>query len=375
MVLVTSAGVLVKSFANLMRVDPGFDASDVMTFSMNLPPARYPEPAKQAEFYRRLVESVEALPGVQSAGVVNFLPMIGATRFKFFCPEGAVCQGVGKDPIIALRQVTPDYLKTMRIPLLRGRQFDQHDIDGAKPVAIINQWTANHFFPNQDPLGKHLAQSREMIPMEIVGVVGDTRFQGLSTPSFQEFYLPQAQSPFAAMTLVVRSQSDQQSLVEAVRRRTLELDADLPFSDVASMASVISASTAQPRLTAQLTTFFGALALLLTAIGIYGVLAYSVAQRRHEMGVRMALGAPATDILMLVVGQGMRLVLIGLVLGFVTSLASTRLIESLLFGTSVRDPFTLATVTLLLTMVALLACYLPARRASRVDPLIVLRCE
>lgn len=375
LVLVTGAGVLVKSFANLMRVDPGLDPNNVMTFSLTLPVTRYPEPARQAEFYRRLVESVKSLPGVQSAGVVNFLPLIGATRFVFFCPEGTVCQGIGKDPIIALRQVTPDYLKTMRIPLLRGRQFDDHDNDGAKPVVIINQWTANHFFPNQDPIGKHLMQSREKITREIVGVVGNVPFNGLNAPNFQEMYLPHAQSPFAAMTLAVRSQSDPQSLLEAVRRLTLEIDADVPFSDVASMASVISASTAQPRLTTQLTGFFAALALLLTAVGIYGVLAYSVAQRRHEMGIRMALGARAADILTLVVGQGMRLVLVGLAVGFVASLALTRLIASLLFATSVRDPFTLSTAILLLAGVAALACYIPARRASRVDPVIVLRYE
>ncbi len=374
-VLVTSAGLLLKSFGNLMHVDPGFNPSGVTTFLMTLPKSRYPLPEQQAEFYRRLVESVQTLPGVQSAGVSSFLPLAGALRYVYFCPEGIVCQGLGKDPVIAVRQITPDYLQTMRIPLLRGRVFNQQDIAGVKPVVIINQTVAQKYFPAQDPIGKHLANSRDKIQMEIVGVVGDVKFTGLNTPYIPEMYMPQAQNQAATMTLVVRSTSNPQPLIAAVRQKTSEIDPDLPFSNVASMSEVVSASVAQPRLTAQFTGFFAALALLLTAVGIYGVLAYSVTQRTHEMGIRMALGASPSEILKLVVGQGMRLVLSGLVLGLVVSLAVTRLLTTLLFGTSARDPFTFAAVILLLIVVALLAAYIPARRASQVDPIVALRYE
>jgi predicted permease len=374
-VLVTGAGLLMKSFGNLMHVDPGFSPTDVTTFLMTLPKSRYPQPTQQAEFYRRLVESVQTLPGVQSAGVSSFLPLAGAVRYVYFCPEGMVCQGIGKDPVIAIRQITPDYLQTMRIPLLRGRVFNEQDIAGVKPVVIINQTVAQKYFPAQDPIGKHLANSRDKIEMEIVGIVGDVKFTGLNTPYIPEMYMPQAQNSAATMTLVVRSTSNPQPLIAAVRQKTAEIDPDLPFSNVASMSEVVSASVAQPRLTSQFTGFFAALALMLTAVGIYGVLAYSVTQRTHEMGIRMALGASRGEILKMVVGQGMKLVLSGLVLGLVVSLAVTRLLTTLLFGTSARDPLTFAAVTLLLIIVALLAAYIPARRASQVDPIVALRYE
>jgi len=374
-VLVTSAGLLMKSFGKLMHVNPGFDSSQVMTFTMTLPQGRYPKPPQQAEFYRRLVESVQSLPGVQSAGVSSFMPLTGALRYVFFCPEGIVCQGIGKDPIIAIRQITPDYLKTMRIPLLRGRVFNDRDIAGVNPVVIINETVAKTYFVNQDPIGKHLANSRDMIQMEVVGVVGDVKFTALNNPYIPEMYLPQAQNPFATMSLVVRSSSSPQPLVAAVRQKVGDLDPDLPFTQVSSMADVVSSSVAQPRLTTQFTGFFAALALLLTAVGIYGVLAYSVTQRTRELGIRMALGASRGEILKMVVGQGMRLVVSGLAIGLVVSLIATRLLATLLFGTSARDPLTFAAVILLLVAVALLAAYIPARRASMVDPIIALRYE
>jgi putative ABC transport system permease protein len=372
-VLVTSAGLLLKSFGNLMHVEPGFKPSNVTTFLMTLPKSRYPQ--QQAEFYRRLVESVQSLPGVQSAGVSSFLPLAGAIRYVYFCPEGTVCQGIGKDPVIAIRQISPEYLQTMRIPLLRGRTFNQQDIAGVKPVVMINQTVAQKYFAGQDPIGKHLANSRDKIQIEIVGVVGDVKFTGLNTPYIPEMYMPQAQNPAATMTLVVRSASNAQPLIASVRRKIAEIDPDLPFSNIASMDEVVSASVAQPRLTTQFTGFFAALALLLTAVGIYGVLAYSVTQRIHEMGIRMALGASRGEILKMVVGQGMKLVLSGLALGLVVSLGVTRLLASLLFGTSARDPLTFAAVTLLLIVVALLAAYIPARRAAMVDPIVALRYE
>jgi putative ABC transport system permease protein len=374
-VLATGAGLLIKSFANLVNVNPGFDSRGVMTFAMGLPPTRYPQVAQQSELYRRLVESVEALPAVQSAAVVSHLPLTGAIRFVYFCPEEVVCQGIGKDPLVSIQQITPDYFKTMRIPLLRGRVFDERDIAGANPVVIINQFTAEHYFPNQNPIGRHLLQSRERVQLEIVGVIGNVKFAGLNTPVLDEMYLPQAQSPFAVMTLVVRSDSNPQPLVAAIRQKVLELDRDLPLSNVSSLTEVVSTSVAQPRLTAEFVGVFAVLALSLTSVGIYGVLAHFVTQRTHEIGIRMALGARHADVLKLVLAQGMRLVLIGLAVGFIASLGVMRLLTTLLVGTTASDPFTFACVSVLLFLVALVACYVPAWRAMRVDPLVALRCE
>ena len=374
-VLVTGAGLLIRSFTRLMRVNPGFDSTNVLAVPLTLPTAHYAEPEKRAEFIRQLTERVEALPGVESAAAVSHLPLLSPPRFVFFCPEGRVCQGIGKDPIISLRQATPDYFRTMRIPLLRGRVFEQKDLQGSTPVVIIDQLTASQYFPGVDPIGKTLQNSRDKIPMQIIGIVGDVKFASLSTPNLAEMYMPHAQLPWPNMVLVVRSASNPQPLVSAVRQKIAELDPDLPVAGIQTMDEIVSASVAQPRLLTALVGAFAGFALLLAAIGIYGVMAYSVSQRIHEVGIRMALGATPRDVFARVVGQGMRLVFIGIALGCVASLALTRLLATLLFGTSATDPVTFAAVAFTLIAVALLACYLPARRATRVNPIIALRSE
>ena len=373
--LLTGTGLLIRSFARLLLVNPGFDASGVLTLTMTLPDSRYPKPEQTAEFYRRLVERVQALPGVESAAVVSYLPLAGPVRLVYFCPEGTVCQGVGKDPIVAVRQITPDYLKTMRTSLLRGRVFTEHDAAGTAPVVIINDTIAKRYFADQDPIGRHLIESRDRIPMEIVGVVRSVKFNSLNVPSSEEIYKPQAQAPFPTMSLVVRSDSDPGPLASALRREVLAMDPGLPAPNVRPMEEVVSASVAQPRLTAQCAGIFAALAVTLALIGIYGVMAYSVAQRIPEMGLRLALGANPREVLALVLRQGLRLVLAGVALGTLASLGLTKLLAALLFETDVRDPLTFAGVPVLLMAVALLACYLPARRASRVDPIVALRYE
>jgi len=375
LMLVTGAGLLIKSFANLLRVNPGFDSRGVTTFPINLPTTRYATGPQRAEFFRQALERIRLLPNIDSAGVVSYLPLAGPIRYVFFCAEGQVCQGIGKDPLIALRQASPGFLETMRIPLLRGRTFNERDIPGAPLVVIINQTVAERYFPHQDPIGKILRNSREMIPMQIVGVVADVKFSALSTPKFEEMYLPYQQSPWMSMTIVVRSGSAAQPLVSAVRQKIMELDPDLPLTGIQPMEKVVSVSVGQPRLITGLVGAFAGFALLLAAVGIYGVMAYSVSQRSHEMGIRMALGAAPRDIFRLVVGQGMRLVLAGITLGFLASLGLTRLMATLLFGTSANDPVTFAAVAFLLIGVAMAACYLPARRATRVDPLVALRYE
>ena len=375
LVLVTGAGLLLKSFTKLMHVNPGFDPQNVTIFPIALPSSRYPEPPQRAAFFRRLLEQVRTLPGVQSSGAVTYLPLSGGVRYVFFCPEGRVCEGIGKDPLIALRQASPGFIETMHIPLLRGRTFTDQDIQGSLPVVIINETVANHFFPNQNPIGKTLRNSREMIPLQIIGVVGDTKFSSLSTPNFEEMYLSIEQYPWPTMTLAVRSDSNAQPLISAVRRKIAELDPDLAVAGILPMGEVVSGSVAEPRLVSRLVGAFAGFALMLAAVGIYGVMAYSVTQRAHEMGIRMAVGAEPRDIFRLVVGQGMRLVLMGAALGLVASLALTRLLATLLFGTAPTDPLTFSAVVVLLMGVAFAACYIPARRAMRVDPMVALRYE
>ena len=375
LLLVTGAGLLIRSFVNLVHVNPGFDSHGVMTFPVSLPTTKYATLPQRAEFFRRALEKIKTIPSVESAGVVSYMPMTGAARYVFFCPEGQVCQGIGKDPLISMKQISEGYFAAMGIPLLRGRVFTNADIDGAPQVAIINQTVAEKYFADQDPIGKTLQNSRDRIPLQIVGVVADAKITSLSAPKFEEMYRPHLQAPWMAMTFVVRSNSAPQPLVAAVREQIQSIDPDLAVSGVQSLDHLVSDSVGQPRLLTALVGAFAAFALLLAAIGIYGVMAYSVSHRMREIGIRMALGAAPRDIVRLVVGQGMRLVLAGILIGFVASLWLTKFLASQLFGTQPKDPATFALVALGLALVALAACLIPARRAMRVDPMVALRCE
>jgi putative ABC transport system permease protein len=375
LVLMTCAGLLIESFARLMLVNPGLSAKGVMTFPLTLPSVRYPQAQQQEAFYRQLLERVRTIPAVQAAGATSFLPLTVGARFGFFCPEGHACLGLGKDPIIATRQVSLGYFDAVRTPLLRGRVFSEKDIAEGQPVVIINETTATRYWPGQDAVGKHLANSRDRVQREIVGVVADVKFGGLNAASTEEMYLPMAQAPWPTMTLVVRSSAAPQPLAAAVRAKIAESDPDLPVTGILSMDEVVSTSVAQPRMITQFVGVFAGFALLLAAIGIYGVMAYSVMTRKQEMGIRVALGAGPADILRLVVGQGMRMTLIGLTLGVVVSLMLTRLLSSLLFGVLATDPLVFSSAALALAATAFVACYIPARRATRVDPIVVLRYE
>ncbi|ABF39423.1 ABC efflux pump, inner membrane subunit [Candidatus Koribacter versatilis Ellin345] len=373
MVLLAGAGMLIKSFANLARVHPGFDPQNVMTFTINLPTSHYNTPEKQREFYRALLEEARAIPGVDAAGVISALPIGGFGFSVYVCPEGTVCQGIGKDPVIAYRMVSPAYVKTLRIPLLAGRDFTDHDNLNGSLVTIINQSTAKKYFPNVDPIGRHLVPSRERIPLEIVGVIGDVRANGLGAPVSEEFYVPAAQASAATMTLVLRSHTNLSAFAPPVRRIMAKLDPDVPFANVATMNQVISDSVTQSRLTAILTGAFASIALFLTSVGIYGVIAYWVAERSYEIGLRLAVGAMRKDILTLVLKQGMSLVAIGLVIGLAGSLLLSRFLKEILFGIGTFDPRTLIETVVILSAVAVLAVLIPARRALSVDPIIVLR--
>jgi putative ABC transport system permease protein len=375
LVLMTGAGLLMQSFARLMQVNPGFSPKNLTAFPLTLPPSRYSKPELQAQFYRQLLEHVRAMPEVQAAGITSYLPLAGAARFVFVCPEGRVCEGVGKDPTSAVRQVSAGYFETVRTPLLSGRTIDEQDIAGGAPVVVINETAAKHFFAAQNPIGKHLANSRDMVQREIIGVVADVKFNALDAANVEEMYLPMAQVPWPQTALLVRSEANSQSLVAGVRAKIAEVDPNLPVAGISSMEEVVGASVAQPKLTMQFVGVFAGFALLLAAIGIYGVMAYTVTARAQEMGIRAALGARPADILRLVVGQGMRMTLIGVAVGVVVSLALTRLLASLLFGVKATDPLVFSASALVLVGAAFVACYLPARRATRVDPVVVLRYE
>jgi putative ABC transport system permease protein len=375
LVLMTGAGLLIQSFARLMQVNPGFSPKNLTAFPLTLPPSRYSKPELQAQFYRQLLEHVKSMPEVQAAGITSYLPLGGGARYVFVCPEGLVCQGVGKDPTSAVRQVSAGYFEVIRTPLLSGRTIDEKDIAGGSPVAVINEAAAKHFFPGQNAIGKHIANSRDMVQREIVGVAADVKFNTLNAADVEEMYLPMAQVPWPNTTLLVRSAANSQSLVRAVRSKIAEVDPSLSVSGISSMEEVVDASVAQPKLTMQFVGVFAGFALLLAAIGIYGLIAYTVSARNQEMGIRVALGARPPDILRLVVGQGMRLTGIGVVVGVVVSLALTRLLTSLLFGVHATDPLVFGTAAIILAGAAFVACYIPARRATRVDPIIVLRYE
>lgn len=375
LVLIAGAGLLMESFAHLLHVNLGFSPQGVMTFPLTLPSSRYAQPEHQTEFYGQLLERVRAVPQVRSAGLVSFLPLSGGYRLSYFCFEGQVCRGLGKDPLVAFWQATPGYFETMRTPLLRGRLFSERDISGGAPVVMVNDTAARHYWPNEDAIGKHVAGSRDLVEREVVGVVGDVKFSTLNAKSADQLYIPLDQMPYATMTLVVRSDAAPEPLVKAIRGKIAEMDPTLAVSGILSMDRVIATSAAQPRMTAQFVAAFAAFALLLAAIGMYGVMAYSVSTRKQEMGIRMSLGANRRDILKLVVSQGMRLALSGLLLGLLASVALTRLLGSLLFGVRAVDPLVFAGAALVLVTSALLACYLPARRATQVDPIVVLRFE
>jgi len=356
-------------------VNPGFTPQQLTAFPITLPTTRYARPERQAEFFRQLLEQARTVPGVQAAGMVSFLPLSGGRRLSYFCPEGQICQGLGKDPLIAFWQVSDGYFESVKTPLLRGRVFTRSDVAGGLPVAIISEAGAQRFWPNQNPLGKHIVGSRDHIAREVVGVVSDVKFSALNAADTEQMYLPFEQLPYPAMSLVVRSTVKLDALIPMVRGKIAQLDPTLAVANVSTMEEIVRTSIAQPRLITELVSMFAAFALLLAAIGIYGVMAYSVTARTREMGIRMSLGASRQDIFRLVVGQGARLTLAGVILWLLGAFALARLIATLLSGVRATDPraFTLAAAILFVTSLG--ACYIPARRAIRVDPMVALRYE
>ncbi len=378
--LLVGAGLLLRSFLQLQQVDPGFRPEQTLAVDLSLPDHSYPEPAQRHEFYRTLLERVEALPGVRGVGAVNMLPMGEDHLVINYHVRGREPAPPGEGGVLEVRVATPEYFRAMEIPLLRGRAFTEADHADAPQVALINETTARHVFPGEDPIGQFIRLGwgigeGRFAGGEVVGIVGDVRQFGPGADFAQEIYLPFAQVPQHGMTVVARTASDPLALAGAIRSEVRTLDPNLPVMGLRTLEQVVSQAVAQPRFYMLLLSIFAAAALLLAAIGIFGVMAYMVAQRTREIGIRIALGAEPARVQQLVVGRALRLAIGGVVIGGVGALALTRVLESLLFGVSATDPVTFAAVALLLTAVALLASYLPARRATRVDPMIALRAE
>ncbi|MGB7921784.1 MAG: ABC transporter permease [Pyrinomonadaceae bacterium] len=375
LVLLVGAGLMMKSFLRLQRVDPGFNSENVLLARIPLPPVKYSEPQQQAAFFQQVVERVKSLPGVQAAAVGSSPPLGGGSW-----QSGAGIEGRAiKDFLVDINVISPDYTSALGIKLKTGRLFTEQDKKESAPVVLIDETLAERYWPNEDPVGQRMGFNRDdkgqPIWREVVGVVGHVKHYGLDAESRVQIYLPYLQVSRSSMSLVVRTDGDPASLAPALRREILALDKDQPVASLRTMEDVVSESVAQPRFSTLLLGVFAGVALILAAVGIYGVIAYSVMQRTHEIGIRMALGAGRGDILKLVLGQGMALALTGIAIGLVAAFIVTRVMTSLLFNVSATDPTTFAAVALLLALVALVAIYIPARRAMKVDPMIALRYE
>jgi putative ABC transport system permease protein len=376
LVLLVGAGLMIRSFLRLRSVDVGLNPRGVMTAMIILPRMKYPEGPQRAAFFKQLVEHVKAIPGVEAAGATGTLPLGGSFWGRSLTVEGFPVLSVGQAPMIQHTVVTPGYFQTMGIPLLYGRDFTDADAKGAQLVTIIDERLAHKYWPNEIPLGKRVrfGPPEDNEPWHtVIGVVRAVRHQRMQEDTAESVYLPYLQIPINGMAVVVRTSSDPTNLVPAFRSAVAGLDPDIPVNEVSPMDKVIAESIWQPRLYAALFAVFAAGALILAVIGIYGVMAYLVVTRTHEIGVRMALGATARDMFKFIVGRGMKLTVIGVVLGVGVAYGLTRLMRGLLFNTSTTDPLVFILISLLLMLVAFLACYIPARRATKVDPLVALR--
>ena len=380
LLLLAGAGLLIKSFFNLRATSPGFDPERLMSGSISLPRVHYSDPEKQIRTHEQIFDRLAAIPGVESVGGATPFPLSGNLRTSSLMVSGMAPLPLGQHPEASHIIVTPDYFRAMKIPLRAGRTFTRNDTKASPLVIVINEAFAQKFFPNRNPIGEQVMVDREggksAPPLEVIGVVGNVRFEALQKPADPEFYVPVAQDPARSFDVVFRVASlNLAGLDASVKRAVHEVDKTLFVPQLDPMTKLLSTQLAQPRFNMVLLAVFAGVAMVLAAIGIYGVIAYSVTQRTREIGIRMALGAQRTQMLSMVLRQSLTLVVIGLALGLCASLGATRVMARLLYGVGSTDMFTYTLVVLLLGAAALLASYIPARRAMRVDPMVALRYE
>jgi putative ABC transport system permease protein len=379
--LLIGSGLFLKSFARLSTVELGFNPDRLLTMSLRLPNNRYKEPANRVNYFQQTLANLRQLPGVEAAGICFSLPMTGASATDPVWIEGRPAPPKGEEPFLRGGSVSADYFRAMGIPFRRGRAFTEEEVWQGRDVIIVNEAFARRFFPNEDPIGKRVKVGcfKEEPPYStIVGVVANHIQPGIDNRIWEEMFYPYvntADPPLWGMNLVVKTAGDPAAMAGAVMNEARRLDRTLPITSVRTMDDLRASALHSDRFTLWLIGSFASLALLLAALGIYGVMAYTTSQRTREIGIRLALGAHRGDVMKLVIVQGMKLALIGAAIGLPASFALTRLIKSLLFGVSPADPLAFSVAVLTLAIVALLACYIPARRAARVDPMIALRCE
>ena len=379
-VLLVGAGLLIISYVRLTEINPGFNADKVLTAKIAPSTRKYPDPQSRATFYTAVLDHLRALPGVKSAGMVMNLPLSGASMNRGFHVEGRQEPKPDENITMDYQVVSPDYFSTLEVPIIRGRGLTNADTESSERVIVVNQTMARRYWPNEDPIGKRMAigeSSKDTSWRTIIGIVGDIRHASLSEAAGPCGFIAYRQDleSWPRMAFVIKGNTDAVSLTSAVRRELIDIDPAQPVYGIEPLEKLLNTSVAQRRFVMLLVGSLAFIALVLAMIGVYGVSSFSVSERTHEIGIRMALGAKPRDVLVMVLGQGMRVALVGMAIGLGSALALTRLLASLLFEVSATDPRTFAMVAVLLGAVASLACYLPARRATKVDPLVALRYE
>jgi putative ABC transport system permease protein len=377
LVLLIGSGLMVKSFARLQRVDPGFFADRLLTMQLFLPRSKYVEKHQVISFLNEVIERVGGLPDVQRVAAVSTVPLSGRAPVLNINVEGHPPLPPGQVIDAEAQVISPSYFETMGIPLLRGRLFTDRDNQDAMPVVVINDAMARRYWPGEDPIGKRISamEFKDGAWLTVAGIVGDVRHVGLHLQPYPQVYISYMQNPHWATSLIVRTISDPAKVVPAIRGQMNIIDRDQPLYNVRTMNDVLSNSISRPRFNTQLISILTAVALVLTAVGIYGVISYSVSQRYHEIGVRIALGARQRDILFMIIGHGLKLALIGIAVGLAAAFALSRLMTRLLYGVSVTDPLIFIGIPAIIAAVVVAACYIPARRATKIDPMVALRYE
>jgi putative ABC transport system permease protein len=377
--LLVGAGLLMRSFLKLRAVNPGFNPQTSLVGRISLSGSKYETGASVIAFYDQFLDKIKSLPGVQSVAIRSYIPIAAEEDYANMSIniEGRLVDPANQ-PLAFYNLVSPDLFHTMGIPIQRGRPFDKQDVKTAQNVIIINETFARRDFPGEDPIGKRITNKdnpKEEDWATVVGIVKDTKPRALDGDPVAEMYVPFTQQPASSMAFIIRTTGKPEGIIEAVRQTAKSLDKDQPVYGVRTLESVMSEAVAKPTFRTFLLGVFALVALILAMVGVYGVMSYSIAQRTREIGIRMALGAQGPDVLKLIIGHGMALAFVGVGIGLVASFALTRVMSQLLFGVRPTDPLTFGLVTAVLIAVALMACYIPARRAAKVDPLIVLRSE